>query len=69
MVGALPLDEGGQIFRLDDFQLNNAELPFGLKLTKARLEHGRHFRGFEAVIFEAVQLRAMYARTWPPCVV
>ncbi len=29
------LDEGGQIFRLDDFRLDDAELRFGLKLTKA----------------------------------
>jgi len=29
------LDEGGQIFRLDDFRLDDAELQFGLKLTKA----------------------------------
>lgn len=29
------LDEGGQIFRLDNFQLDDAELKFGLKLTKA----------------------------------
>ena len=29
------LDEGGQIFQLDNFQLDDAELRFGLKLTKA----------------------------------
>ncbi|MBC7965283.1 MAG: hypothetical protein H7Z17_05080, partial [Fuerstia sp.] len=29
------LDEGGQIFRLDDFRLDDAELQFGLRLTKA----------------------------------
>ena len=29
------LDEGGQIFRLDDFRLDDSELRFGLKLTKA----------------------------------
>ena len=29
------LDEGGQVFRLDNFQLDDAELKFGLKLTKA----------------------------------
>ena len=29
------LDEGGQIFPLDNFQLDDAELKFGLKLTKA----------------------------------
>jgi pimeloyl-ACP methyl ester carboxylesterase len=29
------LDEGGQIFRLDEFRLDDAELKFGLKLTKA----------------------------------
>ena len=29
------LDEGGQIFRLDDFRLDDTELRFGLKLTKA----------------------------------
>ncbi|MCX7388187.1 MAG: alpha/beta fold hydrolase [Planctomycetales bacterium] len=29
------LDEGGQVFRLDNFQLDDAEPKFGLKLTKA----------------------------------
>ncbi len=29
------LDEGGQIFRLDDFRLDDAKLQFALKLTKA----------------------------------